>query len=102
MRRRYCRLAEGRSTGLTPHSAAKDASLPRHSGLSPIVISKVTAVSGPMNRSGSDGGSIPREDRVMARPSPYPPELRERAVRMVAEAASALFAAELDRPSKRS
>lgn len=42
---RYCRLPEERSRGLAPHSAAKDASLPRRSGLSPIVISKVTAVS---------------------------------------------------------
>ncbi len=42
--------------GLTPHSAAKDASLPRRSGLSPIVISKVTALSGPMPTEASNCG----------------------------------------------
>ncbi len=43
--------------GLTPHSAAKDASLCRRSGLSPIVISKVTAVSGPIPTTVSSCGA---------------------------------------------
>lgn len=38
-----------------------------------------------LKRPGSGGGSFPGVDRVMARPSPYPPELRRRAVRVVAE-----------------
>ena len=38
-----------------------------------------------MNRPGFAGGSIPREDGVMARTSRYSQEVRERAVRMVFE-----------------
>lgn len=37
-----------------------------------------------LNRSGFGRDSIISEDRVMARPSPYPLELRRRAVRMIA------------------
>jgi transposase len=42
-------------------------------------------LAGRLNRPGFIGGSIPREDGVMARPSRFSPEVRERAVRMVFE-----------------
>lgn len=42
--------------GLTPHSAANDASLSRRSGLSPIVITKVAALSGPIPTGASNCG----------------------------------------------
>src|SRR3954453_11501325 len=45
-RRRWV-LPEETSTGLTPHNAAKDASLWRRSGLSPAGMSNAAAVSGP-------------------------------------------------------
>ncbi|MFH9969550.1 hypothetical protein ACH4PR_51420 [Streptomyces mirabilis] len=48
---------ELRSTGLTPHKAAKDASLSRRSGLSPTVISRATAVSGPIPTTSSSCGA---------------------------------------------
>lgn len=38
-----------------------------------------------MNRPGMSGDFIRWKDGVMSRPSSYPPEVRERAVRMVAE-----------------
>ncbi|WP_442819026.1 hypothetical protein [Streptomyces sp. NBC_01235] len=40
--------SRGALDGMTPHSVAKDASLSSRSGLSPTVISNVTAVSGPI------------------------------------------------------
>jgi hypothetical protein len=40
---------------------------------------------GSLKRSGFAGDSFPGEDRVMAAKSPYPAELRKRAMRMVAE-----------------
>jgi hypothetical protein len=57
VRRRNCRRPEERSTGLTPHKAAKDASLSSRSGLSPTVISRATAVSGPIPTTSSSCGA---------------------------------------------
>src|SRR5829696_5479558 len=55
-RRRWV-LPEEASTGLTPQSAAKDASLWRRSGLSPAVMSSAAAVSGPTPLRSSSRGA---------------------------------------------
>lgn len=47
---RNCRRPEERSTGLTPHEPANDASLPSRSGLSPTAISRATAVTNAMQQ----------------------------------------------------
>lgn len=65
--------------GLTPHSAANDASLWRRSGLSPIVIIKVVALSGPMPTgcaAGSSGALPPPRRRREQRPDPRSTERR--------------------------
>lgn len=49
-------LPEDASMGLTPHRAAKDASLWSRSGLSPAAMSSAAALSGPMPRRVSNVG----------------------------------------------
>lgn len=58
-RRRWL-FPEDFSTGLTPHRAAKDASLPSRSGLSPAVISRAAALSGPIPSCSSRLGAVAR------------------------------------------
>jgi len=51
-------LPEDASSGLTPHRAAKDASLRSRSGLSAAAMSSAAALSGPMPAAGQQVGSV--------------------------------------------
>jgi hypothetical protein len=68
-------LPEDFSTGLVPHRAAKAASLPRRSGLSPAAMSKVAALSAPASErtAHAEGGPVRPGDVRRSRSSPGSP-----------------------------